>query len=423
MSLDITPADADLVDPDCVDAVRPLPQRTVLLMAAACGISAANIYYNQPLLGDFARAFSATERQVGLIATASQVGYGVGTLLFVPLGDLVERRRLVMILVTVCAALLVGTALAPNLPTLIVLQLLVGVVAMSPQVLVPLAVDLSPPSLRGRTIGALMGGLLIGILLARTVSGIVADHLGWRVMFGLAACAMAGLAIALWSGLPRRAPAVTGLTYPRLMRSLITLARQHRARLLVPSLISAITFGAFAGFWTVLSFLVAERFGGGASEAGLFGIVGAIGVLGAPLSGRLSDRRGPAFTIVVAVGLALASFALMAGWSTLPGLIVGVLLMDLGIQSTSVATQSMVMSIDPSARSRLNTLFIVSRFAGGAAGSALGTWAWSHGRWGGVCATAIAALSVALVVQLIYSRRSSATAFRADATGIGHGAA
>lgn len=402
MSLDITPAEAGLAaDEPCADA-DALPRRTILLMAVACGASAANIYYNQPLLADFARAFGTTEFRAGLVATAAQVGYGVGMFFFVPLGDLLERRRIVLALVFACAGLLAATAWAPTLGALVALQLLVGVTAMSPQVLIPLAVDLTPPARRGATIGTLMAGLLAGILLARTVGGLVGEAFGWRATFALASLVMLALGVALARGLPHRAPTLR-MGYVVLMRSMLGLLRGHPS-LWDASLVSAVSFGCFIGFWTVLSYLMAERFGGGASEAGLFGIVGLIGALGAPLAGRLSDRRGPSFTISAALALTLASFALMWGWPTMAGLIVGVLLMDLGVQSIQVAGQATVMALVAEARGRLNTLYMVARFAGGAAGSAIAAAAWTNYRWPGVCATAIAALTVTMLAHLAMTR-------------------
>lgn len=162
-----------------------LPDRTLLLMAAACGISAANIYYNQPLLVDFATQFGVGAAQAGWVATAAQVGYGLGLFLFLPLGDLMERRSLVLRLTGACIVLLAGMACAPSLAWLVAAQLLVGLTAMSAQVLIPLAVELTPPVRRGRTVGVLMGGLLCGILGARAVSGFVGDHFGWRAMYAL----------------------------------------------------------------------------------------------------------------------------------------------------------------------------------------------------------------------------------------------
>jgi predicted MFS family arabinose efflux permease len=374
-----------------------LSERTLWLMATACGASAANIYYNQPLLGDFAAYFAATPTQAGWVAVAAQTGYGVGLLFFLPLADLVEKRRLVLLLVSACVVLLAGAALAPTLPFLIALQLLVGKTAMSSQILIPLAVEMTAPEKRGHTVGILMGGLLGGILLARTLAGIVSDHLGWRAMYALAAGMMLTMAFLLRAGLPHRPP-VLALRYATLMGSLRHLLITQ-PRLRAASLVSALSFAGFTAFWTTLSFLMIERFHRGATEAGLFGIVGLIGALGAPLAGRLSDRRGVSFTVTLALLSSLAAFALMGIWVTIPGLIVGVLLMDLGVQSVQVAAQAKVISLLPEARSRMNSLYMVTRFIGGAGGSFLGAAAWSAYRWPGVSAAALSLTALALLVH------------------------
>ncbi|MES2462570.1 MAG: MFS transporter [Armatimonadota bacterium] len=373
-------------------------ERTLWLMAAACGASAANIYYNQPLLGDFAAYFNAPPTEAGWVAVAAQTGYGIGLLFFLPLADLVERRRLVLLLVSACVVLLVGTALAPTLPVLVLLQLLVGMTAMGSQILIPLAVDMTPIEKRGHTVGILMGGLLGGVLLARTVAGIVSDHLGWRAMYALAAVIMLTMLFLLRVGLPHRPP-VLRIRYGVLMGSLWHLLRTQ-PRLWSASIVSALSFGGFTAFWTTLSFLMISRFHRGATEAGLFGIVGLIGALGAPLAGRLADRKGTAFTVTLALLSSLAAFVLMGVWVTIPALIVGVLLMDLGVQSVQVAAQAKVISLVPEARSRLNSLYMVTRFAGGAGGSLIGAAAWSEFRWHGVCIAAVALTALALLVHL-----------------------
>jgi predicted MFS family arabinose efflux permease len=412
---DLAPAAVPATTPDDAPADPPgLSRRTLWVMSAACGVAVANGYYNQPLIGDFATYFSATPTQAGLVATAAQVGYGLGVLFFVPLGDLVERRRLVLALVWACAVLLAATAVAPSLPLLIASQLLVGATAVSAQVLIPLAVDLSRPRDRGRTIGLLMAGLLCGILLARTVAGLVAHTVdqigsggaivagmpvpaGWRAVFVMGVLLMVVLAVLLRATLPHRPPTLR-LSYGRLLHSLAGLLRSHPP-LWTASAVSGLSFAAFTAFWTTLSFLMASRFGGGAYEAGMFGVVGVAGALAAPAAGRLSDRRGPAFTVAISLLATTAAFGLMWGWTTIPGLIVGVLLMDLGVQSIQVAEQSLVMALDPDARSRLNTVYMVARFVGGAGGSAAGAAAWSVAGWPGVCGLSVALLAAAAVVH------------------------
>ena len=374
-----------------------LSPKLLWLMATACGVSVANAYYNQPLLGTFAVYFHAPPWQAGLIATAAQVGYGAGIFLFLPLGDLMERRGLVVALVYVCAVCLVAMAIAPTLPLLIAAQLLVGLSSISPQLLIPLGAEMVPPEQRGKLIGTLMSGLLCGVLLARTVAGFVADHFGWRVLYGGAAVLMLGLGLCLRTSLPHR-PAALRLRYVVLMRSMLDLLRTQPI-LRRASLVSALSFAVFTAFWATLSFLLMARFHAGASEAGLFGIVGLIGAAGAPWAGRLSDHRGSRFTIALALLITALAFVIMGRWVTIAGLVVGVLLMDLGVQSIQVAAQASVISLVPEARSRLNTLYMVARFGGGAAGSALGALAWSWARWSGVCLFCLGASAAALLVH------------------------
>jgi predicted MFS family arabinose efflux permease len=314
----------------------------------------------------------------------------------------VERRRLVLLLISACVLLLGTTASAPTLPFLILTHLLVGMTAVSSQILIPLAVEMTPAERRGHTVGVLMGGLLGGILLARTLSGIVSDHLGWRAMYALAAVIMGTVGLLLRAGLPHRPP-ILRMRYGTLMGSLWILLRTQ-PKLWSASLVSALSFGSFTAFWTTLSFLMMARFHRGATEAGLFGIVGLIGALGAPLAGKLSDRRGVAFTVTLALISSLFAFSLMGLRVTIPALVAGVLLMDLGVQSVQVAEQAKVITLLPDARSRINALYMVTRFIGGAAGSLIAASTWSAFGWAGVCVSALAMTLLALAIHLAGTR-------------------
>ena len=398
MSLDISPAEALLASPSADEPVG-LPDRTLWIMAAACGTAAANIYYNQPLLGRFASYFHATASQAGMVATAAQVGYGVGIFFFVPLGDLVERRRLVLVLTSICCFFLIGAALSPALWALVLFQLLIGITAVNAQVLIPLGIDLTSPEKRGHTIGVLMAGLLLGLLLARTVAGFVGDLFGWQTTFWLASVVCLIMLFVLRASLPHRPPSLR-MSYGQLMHSMLGFL-STKPQLWISSLVSALSFGAFSAFWTTLAFLMHEYFHRGASEAGMFGIVGVVGALAAPLAGKVSDKRGPGFTVIISIILCVAAFVLMGVWVSIPALILGVLLMDLGVQSIQVAEQSTVMALVPEARSRINTLYMVARFLGGAGGSAIGAAAWSCHRWTGVCIVSILAMLVAMGIHLI----------------------
>ncbi len=398
---------AAAVQDDAKRESKYLSQRQLAVMSAACGISAANIYYNQPLLASFARYFDCSDSVAGRVSTAAQVGYGVGLFFFLPLGDAVERRTLVLWLTWICALLVALSAAASSIQLLVLLQLLVGITAMSAQLLIPLSVDLSPPDKRGRTVGMMMAGLLCGLLMARVVSGLVTTWLGWRAMFGIGAGLMVITAVVLHFELPRRPPQLR-MRYGELMESLFTLLHTQK-RAWAPSVISGISFGSFTAFWACLSFLMVTKFSRGPAEAGLFGIIGLIGAAGAPLAGKLSDRKGSAFTVTIALALTLAAFILMIFWISIPSLIVGVLLMDLGVQSVQVAEQSLVVSLRPDARSRMNTLYMVCRFIGAALGSYVGVKAWAHAGWTGVCATAMIGLAIAIALHLM-SQANDATA-------------
>jgi len=370
-----------------------LSPRTLWLMAVACGACVANFCYNQPLLGAFAVYFHATAAQVGWVAMASQIGYGIGLLFFLPLGDIVERRKLILTLIHLCAVMLAATAFAPSLTLLIVGNFLIGATCMGAQILIPIAVEMSPPNEQGRTVGVMMTGLLGGILLARTLAGFVGDHFGWRAMFGFAAVMMVVLASLLRTRLPHRPPTVT-MRYRDLMVSLWQVLKSQ-PRLWRPSIIGALSFGSFTAFWTSLSFLMAEHFHRGSTETGL----------SAPYSGKLADKRGAAFTVTLALTVILAAFGVMWLWVTIPALILGVLLMDVGVQTVQVAEQGKVLSLMPEARSRINTLYMVSRFIGGALGSIAGAFAWSHSGWPGVCAAALGMNALALTIHFVAKRR------------------
>jgi predicted MFS family arabinose efflux permease len=244
-----------------------------------------------------------------------------------------------------------------------------------------------------------MAGLLCGILLARTAAGFLGDALGWRAVYITAAIATLTTGFVLFAELPHRPPTLR-MPYPKLMHSMLHLARTQPS-LWTASIVSALSFGGFTAFWTTLSFLMKSHFHRGASEAGMFGIVGVVGALAAPLAGKLSDRRGSAFTVTLSLAASVVAFGLMWVSITITGLIIGVLLMDLGVQSIQVAEQALVMSLVPEARSRINTLYMVARFMGGAAGSFIGAQAWSHAGWPGVCAVSIGLLMIATIVHAI----------------------
>ncbi|WNG28007.1 MFS transporter [Cystobacter fuscus] len=369
-----------------MDSSSRLRPGLVWLMALASGLAVANLYYHQPLLGDIGRTFQASDRAVGLVATVSQVGYALGLLLIVPLGDSLERRRVIVLMTLLVSLALMGVALAPHLPALVIASGLVGVTTVVPQLLVPFAAHLAAPEQRGRVVGQVMSGLLIGILLSRTAAGFVGVQFGWRSMFWFAAGLMLVLAGVLRLTLPHQ-PASTSWSYPALLRSLVVLVREEPV-LRLHSLLGALTFGGFSAFWSTLALhLHALPQHYGARVAGLFGVVGVAGAIAAPLVGRYSDTRGDRRINAFSLGVLLVSFVVLgvAGrW--LWGIALGVILLDLGAQANHISNQARVYALRPEARSRLNTVYMVTYFVGGALGAWLGSLAWSNLGWTGVCA-------------------------------------
>ncbi|HWT38773.1 MAG TPA: MFS transporter [Paraburkholderia sp.] len=370
------------------------------LMAGAAGIVVANNYYNQPLLADFALAFHTSERQAGAVSVAAQTGYALGLLLFVPLGDKLERRSMLRALLCIASVALAGIALSPTLNWLVAASFLTGLACVAPQLLTPFAAQLAGRQQRGEAVGIVMFGLLCGILVSRSISGSIAQHFGWRSVYWFAAAAMLVTAAVLSRTLPRAQPTYKG-TYGRLMVSLWTLLREEPL-IRQTSAIAALQFAAFSAFWATLAFhLRAMDAHYGSEIAGLFGLVGVVGALASTKAGRLIDRRNPRLVVLASGVVFVVAFAILAATGhTIAGLVAGVIVLDLGLQSGHVANMARNMSIKSDAMSRINTLYMTIRFAGGALGSSLGIWAWSIWQWPGVCAVGLALGCMSLMMQV-----------------------
>lgn len=398
----------------------PITRGFLATMAIACGMTVANIYYCQPLLAQIGRTFGVGERQAGQVALVTQMGCAAGMLLIVPMGDIRERRTLILQLLAGVTVALLATAFAPSLNVLLLAGVGIGLASTIPHVILPFVAQLAPPPERGRAIGTVVSGLLIGILLARTVSGYIGAVWGWRAMYGIAAGMMVLLALALARLLPRNHPTVA-LTFRQMLQSLWTLIRTQPI-LREAALIGALAFGAFSAFWTTLVFLMESasyHYTSTASSrmAGLFGLVGVVGAVAAPRIGRLTDRYSPRLPLAASLIALALSFGLFWKFgSALWGLVVGVILLDFGVQGAHVVNQTRIYALLPEARSRLNTVYMVSYFVGGSAGSYLGAWGWSQAHWSGVCAVGLL-LSLGTLAALGYGASRGASASVASVSG------
>jgi predicted MFS family arabinose efflux permease len=386
-------------------STKSAPRAPLPFLGLACAVGVSTMYYNQPLLLEMGRTYGVTAGHTGFVAVATQIGYAVGLLAFVPLGDVLERRGLMMRMYGLVAIALVLVALAPNINLLIAGSVLIGMFASVTHVALPIAPDLVSHEQRGRAIGTVMTGLLLGILLARTFAGWVSNIHGWRWVFVVAAVMNAAFVPLIKRVMPKLPPKQT-LRYSDAMKSLWTLFRTQPL-LRESSLIGALVFASFSCFWTTLAFLLHSHYGLGAGVAGTFGVVGAAGALCAPLAGRLADKHGSRWVVSLGMALLAASYLLLwaeesAHRSTvfhLVALVVGVVVLDMGAQMTQVANQTRIFGLVPSARSRLNTVYMTLYFSGAAAGSALATVAWVHWGWNGVCTLALGLIALAGIVH------------------------
>lgn len=377
------------------------PHAPLPFLGLACAVGVSTMYYNQPLLMEMGHTYGVTAGRTGFVAVATQVGYAVGLLMFVPLGDVLERRSLMMKMYGVVALALVFVALAPSLSWLIVGSVLIGLFASVTHVALPIAPDLVTNEQRGRAIGIVMTGLLLGILLARTFAGWVSRISGWRSVFVVAAVMNAAFVPLLWKVMPKLPPKEK-LRYADAMKSLWTLFRTQPL-LRESSVLGALVFASFSCFWTTLAFVLYSHYGLGAGVAGTFGLVGAAGAMIASVAGRLADKHGSRWVISVGTALLALSYLLLWGEERahvstvvhLVALAVGVIVLDIGAQMTQVANQTRIFGLVPSARSRLNTVYMTVYFTGAAVGSALATVAWVHWRWNGVCCLALGLIGLA----------------------------
>ncbi|GLR81272.1 MFS transporter (plasmid) [Azospirillum oryzae] len=383
------------------DAAHPALSRSlVVLMALACGVVVANIYYAQPLVGLIGPAVGLSPETASLVVTLTQIGYGAGLVLLVPLGDLLENRRLVVATLCSTVVALLVAAVAPTASLFLAAAFLIGVTSVAVQMLVPLAAHMAPEASRGQVVGNVMSGLLLGILLARPVSSLIADSLGWRAVFGLSAVVMVGFAVLLWRVLPQRRPRGQS-SYGALLGSL--------GRLLVRTPVlqrrtvyQTMMFASFSLYWTsVPLLLMGAPFHLSQRGVALFALSGAAGALVAPIAGRIADRgwTRPATGFALAMA-ALSFFVARAGEGSIALLVLAGLLLDMGVQMNMVLGQRAIYSLGAETRSRMNAIYMAIFFLGGAAGSALAGYAFAVGGWAPVTWIGFAFPAVGLLFYL-----------------------
>lgn len=372
----------------------------MLLLATGAGLAAATLYYSQPMLGILGTQFQATPGDIGLVPTLTQLGYALGIWLLAPLGDRYDRRRIILCKGAALSLALLVAASAPTLAVLMLASLAIGLSATLAQDIVPATAALAQSAHRGKMVGMVMTGLLLGILLSRVVSGFVAEQFGWRSMFVAAAISIALLNVAVWFRLPRFVPS-TQLSYGALLGSLWTLLRRYSA-LRRAALAQGLMSVGFSAFWSTLAVMLhAAPFHLGSSAIGAFGLAGAAGALAAPLAGRMADRKGPEqVTRLGAVLLTMAFVAMACGPDQLWLLVVGAVVFDLGTQATLVAHQAIIYSLDSQARSRLNAVLFVGMFTGMSSGAYLGSLVLARFGWQGVCVLAALSGVAALLVRM-----------------------
>lgn len=387
------------------------PSRSlVTLLATGAGFSVAALYYNQPMLGILGPDLHASARELGLAPTMTQLGYALGILFLAPLGDRFDRKRIILCKAAALAIALVASALAPGIGFVLVASLLTGIAATMAQDLVPAAAAIAPEAQRGKIVGTVMTGLLLGILLSRVVSGLVAQNLGWRTMYFAAAATIVVVAIACWRGLPRFS-VTTQLPYGALLASMAGLWRKH-ARLRQASFSQGLIFMAFGAYWSTLAVMLHRDFQLGSAAAGAYGLAGAAGALAAPIAGRLADRHGSELVARLGAAIAAVFFAIMflgpllSPHAQLVLIAVSAIGFDFGSQAALIAHQTIVYSVEPPARSRLNALFFTVLFVFMATGAAVGSQMLAAFGWPGVVAVSTLASIGALVVRLRPSSRA-----------------
>ncbi|MCX7295054.1 MFS transporter [Janthinobacterium sp.] len=381
-------------------AVAPAPRGKILIMAVIAGAVITNIYCTQPILPLIQADLGVGLAAVDLVAGTALLGFATGLALLLPLGDRYDRRKLVLGQIALAFVCALAAALAPGIWALIGASFGLGIVSCVPQQLVPFAALMSPPGERGRSVGTVVGGIMVGILLGRTVAGVVGEAWGWRAVYAMEAAFMVPVWIAAAALLPQGKPG-TQLSYARLLASLWPLARDHRP-IREAMLVQSLLWACFNAFWVNLASLLANGpWHLGSAWAGGFGIIGAAGALAATLGGRFTDKLGPRSVVGASIGIVTLGYLLLAGAeSSLILLVAGVIVLDIGVQAGLVSNQTRAFAVDPAAQGRINSLYMTATFLGGAAGVAASGWLMTHLGWTGVAAFGLVLCLCASLIHL-----------------------
>jgi len=357
-----------------------LKSGTILLMAVAAGITVANIYYNQPILKEMATSLGATDSEIGKVSMFAQVGYGLGMFFLIPLGDKVDRKQLILLLLCGLFITLLLMVISKGIGLVWVLSLLIGIFSAPAQIILPMAASLDKEN-RGKTVGIVFSGILIGILGSRVISGFITDWLGWRYVYAISAAMVLVITVLLKLYLPVVKHKFTG-TYIELLKSTLLLVKEHKL-LRQSAILGAFTFGIFCSFWTTITFyLSGPKFGFHADTIGLFGIVAIGGALVAPYFGKLADKGNSRKSLIITVSMIIASILIL---KLLPlsiiALVVAIFVLDIGVQATQITNFTRIYSLDENSHSRLNTIYMTTYFIGGGIGTFFGLLCWKHGGW------------------------------------------
>lgn len=386
-------------------AEQKLSNSLLYVMAVGAGLVVANNYYNQPLLNLMAKSFQVSEAAVSNIPLFTQLGYAFGLLFIIPLGDKFNRKKLILFdFIAIISSLLIA-AISPSLLVLTIASFCIGFSSVVPQLFVPMAAQLANPKDKGRAIGIVMSGLLIGILGSRSISGYVGEYLGWRSMYFIASGIMLLYALVLVFKLPSLTSDFKG-SYVKLMQSLWKYFKAEPSVRLA-ALRGGLGFAGFSAFWTTLVFLMEDNFNYGSGIAGMFGILGIGGALAATWAGKLSDKMNKNRLITIATLVMVLAWGVFEfSGNSIIGLVIGVIFIDMGLQSLHITNQNIIFSKNPEARNRINTIYMVGYFIGGALGTTTGAYAWQWFKWSGVASLGLIYTILILLVHLIFKQKT-----------------